>query len=104
MRCYFLHDGHIDGIEILPSGLSDKGAIARAHMLSSVRKAPFDGLEVWHRNRCVFRYQAPPSAETVAPISRWSQRPLSDDRTRRDALSPDWPWPVAGWRHVSIED
>ena len=33
MRCYFLHGGHIDDIEILPSGLSDKDAIARAHLL-----------------------------------------------------------------------
>ena len=59
MRCYFLHGGHIDGIEILPSGLSDKDAIARAHLLSLRRKGPFDGFEVWHRNRCVFRLQAP---------------------------------------------
>ena len=99
MRCYFLHGGRIDGIEILPSGLSDKDAIARAHLLSLRRKGPFDGFEVWHRNRCVFRLQAPSSAETVVPTSRWSHRPLTDDRTRRDALSPDWPWPVAGRGH-----
>jgi hypothetical protein len=95
MRCYFLRDGQIAGFEMLPSGISDKAAIAMAHMLSSKRKGPFDGFEVWHRNRMVFRLQAPPSAETEVPISRWTQRPFTDDRTRRDALSPDWPWPVA---------
>jgi hypothetical protein len=55
MRCYFLNDGHIAGVEILPPGISDKDAIARAHVLSLKRKGPFDGFEVWHRNRMVFR-------------------------------------------------
>lgn len=49
MRCYFLNDGHIAGVEMLPLGLSDKDAIARAHMLSAKRMGPFDGFEVWHR-------------------------------------------------------
>jgi hypothetical protein len=68
MRCYFLNDGHIAGVEMLPPGLSDKEASARAHLLSLKRKGPFDGFEVWHRGRCVVRF--PPSAETLAPISR----------------------------------
>jgi hypothetical protein len=95
MRCYFLNDGHIAGVEMLPPGISDKDAIARAHVLSLKRKGPFDGFEVWHRNRMVFRLEAPPSAETVVPISRWTQRQSTDDGTRRDALAPEWPWPVA---------
>jgi hypothetical protein len=91
MRCYFLNDGHIAGVEMLPPGISDKDAIARAHVLSLKRKDPFDGFEVWHRNRMVFRLQAPPSAETVVPISRWAQRQLTGART---PLAPEWPWPV----------
>jgi hypothetical protein len=47
MLCYFLRDGHIAGVEMLPLGLSDEDAITRAHTLSSKRKAPFDGFEVW---------------------------------------------------------
>jgi hypothetical protein len=65
MHCYFLHDGHIAGVETLAPELSDEDAIARAHILFSKRKAPFDGFEVWDRARFVFRL--PPSAETVAP-------------------------------------
>ena len=85
MRCYFLNDGHIAGVEMLPLGLSDKDAMARAHMLSAKRMGPFDGFEVWHRGRCVFRFR---SAETLAPTSRASQRPLTEDRTRRDVRGP----------------
>jgi hypothetical protein len=62
MRCYFLRAGRIAGVEILPLGLSDEETIARAHTLSSKRKGPFDGFEVWDRARLVFR--RPPSADT----------------------------------------
>jgi hypothetical protein len=62
MRCYFLRTGRIAGVEILPLGLSDEDTIARAHTLSSKRKGPFDGFEVWDRARFVFR--RPPSADT----------------------------------------
>jgi hypothetical protein len=79
MLCYFLRDGHIVGVEMLPLGLSDQDAITRAHTLSSKRKGPLDGFEAWHRNRMVFRLQAPPSAETVVPISRWTQRQWADN-------------------------
>jgi hypothetical protein len=39
MRCFFLCNGHIAGVEML-SGLSDQEAIAKAHTLSSKRKGP----------------------------------------------------------------
>ena len=98
MRCYFLIDGCIHGAETLPLGLSDEDAIAMAHMLSSKRRGPYGGFEVWDRARFVFGY--PPSAETPAPISRAGCRPpLMDDRTHRDTLGPNWPWPAAGPRH-----
>jgi hypothetical protein len=61
MRCYFLCDGRVSGIEILPLGLSDEDAIVSAHILSSKRIGPFDGFEVWDRSRFIFR--CPPYAE-----------------------------------------
>jgi hypothetical protein len=54
MQCYFQRDGHLAGVEMLPLGLSDEDAIARAHTLSSKRRRPFDGFEVWDRARFVF--------------------------------------------------
>ena len=53
MRCCFLSDGRVVGVEMLPVGLSDEDAIARAHALSSKRKGPFDGFEVWDGARFV---------------------------------------------------
>ena len=70
MRCYFLHDGQVAGVEMLPPGLSDKGAIATGRLLSSQREEPLDGFEVWHRNRMVFRLHAPP------PPRRLCDKPL----------------------------
>ena len=75
MRCYFLRAGRIAGVEILPLGLSDEDAIARAHTLSSKRKGPFDGFEVWDRARLVW---LPSSVETFTPISRSCQRQWAD--------------------------
>ena len=59
MRCYFLLKGHIAGVEMLPIGISDRDAIASAHTLSAKRKDPFDGFEIWHRDRVVFRHPDP---------------------------------------------
>jgi hypothetical protein len=66
MLCYFLRDGHIAGVEMLPLGLSDQDAITRAHTLSSKRKGPFDGFEVWDHARFVWL----PSAVMLAPSLR----------------------------------
>ena len=57
MKCYFLCNGHLAGVEVLPLGLSDEGAIAKAHAQSAKRKGIFDGLEVWDGARCVFMLQ-----------------------------------------------
>jgi hypothetical protein len=65
MRCYFLRDGHLAGVEMLPPGFSDEDAIARAHILSSKRKGPLDGFEVWERGRAIVRHPDP-YAETLA--------------------------------------
>jgi hypothetical protein len=64
MLCYFLRDGHIAGVEMLPLGLSDEDAITRAHTLSSKRKGSFDGFEVWDHARFVW------PAVTLAPSLR----------------------------------
>jgi hypothetical protein len=94
MRCYFLIDGHIAGVEML-TGLSDRDATAKARLLFSERRIPFDGYEVWDQTRFVFRHPNNPYVETPAPIDR-GQPPLTDDRTPRDTLGPNWPWPAAG--------
>src|SRR5271155_1520942 len=86
MPCYFLRDGHIAGVEMLPLGLSDEDAIARAHTLSSKRKGRFDGFEVWDHGRFVFR--PPPSRQAACAASPWARQPrLTDDRTRGDVLA-----------------
>jgi hypothetical protein len=66
MLCYFLRDGHVAGVEMLPLGLSDEDAITRANTLSSKRAGPFDGFEVWDHARFVWL----PSAVTLAPSLR----------------------------------
>jgi hypothetical protein len=55
MRCYFLRDGRIAGVEVLPADLSDEAAIARARALARKRKGPLDSLEVWDHARFVYR-------------------------------------------------
>jgi hypothetical protein len=70
--CYFLRDGRIAGVEMLPPGLSDEDAITRAHTLCSKRTGPFDGYEVWDRARLVW---LPPSAETFARSLRCALAP-----------------------------
>jgi len=64
MRCYFLRDGRIAGVEVLPTDLSDEAAIARAHALARKRKGPLDNLEVWDYARFVFRH---PLGEVESP-------------------------------------
>jgi hypothetical protein len=55
MQCYLLRDERLAGVEILPLGLSDEDAIAKAHRRSAKRKGPFTALEVWEGARLVFR-------------------------------------------------
>jgi hypothetical protein len=62
MRCYFLRDGRLAGVEVMSAGLSDEEAIATANVLLAKRKGPFDSFEVWEGSR--FVYRQPLSAET----------------------------------------
>ena len=67
----FLRAGRIAGVEVIPEGLSDEEAIARAHVLSAKRKGPFDSFEVWEGPRFVFRQplfaEMPDADEPRAP-------------------------------------
>ena len=40
MQCYFLRNGHLAGVEMLPPGFSDEDAIMRAHILSFQAQGP----------------------------------------------------------------
>jgi hypothetical protein len=77
VRCYFLHNRRIAGVEILPAGVSDEEAIARAQALAAKRKGPLDSFEVWEGGRLVFRGPLadatdppPPSDEDAPDLTR----------------------------------
>ena len=57
MRCYFIRDGRVVGVAMLP-GLSDQNSIERAHRLSAKRRGRIDGFEVWDGARLVIRHSA----------------------------------------------
>ena len=47
MGCYFLRDGHIVGVSMLPPGIPDEASIALAHKLAAKRSGRIDGFEIW---------------------------------------------------------
>jgi hypothetical protein len=55
MRCYFLRDGRVVGVAMMPPGISEREAIARAHTLSLKRRSPIDALEVWDGAHFIMR-------------------------------------------------
>jgi hypothetical protein len=59
MRCYFIRDGQVAGVEMLPPGLSDRDAIERARQLSAKRNGRIDAFEVWDGARLVIRQPVP---------------------------------------------
>jgi hypothetical protein len=63
MRCYFIKNAHIVGVEDL-SGSTDKEAIEKAHALFADRADNPDGFEVWELSRIVWQQPKPetPSA------------------------------------------
>jgi hypothetical protein len=65
MRCYFIRDGQVVGVAMLPSGLSDQDAIARAHKLSAKRSGRVDGFEVWDGARLIIKH----SDQTAGPLA-----------------------------------
>jgi hypothetical protein len=55
MRCYFIRNGHIAAVEVLP-GLTYEEAVVKARKLFSERKRLYEGFEVWDRTRFLMRY------------------------------------------------
>lgn len=60
MRCYFMKDGHIAGVEFLKA-TEDEGRIAESRELFDSRAKPrgADGFEVWDGPRFIYRYPEP---------------------------------------------
>ena len=89
MRCYFMRDGHIEAVELLP-GLADEDAIAKAHALFSERKHCFEGFELWDRARVLIRHPeaAAPNSPGVWPLQTPSRRAVA---SVRPAPSPSLP-------------
>lgn len=55
MRCYFMHDGHIQAVEVLRA-TTDEAAIKEAHELFREHSGRrFAGFEVWDQARLVHR-------------------------------------------------
>ncbi len=61
MRCYFMRQGHIDGVEFLTS-TDDEGRIAEARKLfkTSSKARGADGFEVWEGSRFIYRFPPDP--------------------------------------------
>jgi hypothetical protein len=78
MRCYFLRDNRIEGVEILPAGLSDEEAIARAQAASAKRHGTFDSLEVWEGRRSIFRGAPSTQTPSADPQPATSRLPAAE--------------------------
>jgi hypothetical protein len=59
VRCYFMRDGHIAAVDLVPD-TSDAAAIEQAQERFTRRQDKFTGFEVWDRARVVHR-QPPPA-------------------------------------------
>lgn len=57
MRCYFMKDGRISGVEML-SATTDEARIAEARGLFTLKGVPrgAEGFEVWDLDRFIYRY------------------------------------------------
>jgi hypothetical protein len=76
MQCYFLRNGQLAGVEILPLGLSDEDAIIRAHGRSAKRKGPFTALEVWDGSRLAFRERLSAQTRGIGHLRPATRPPL----------------------------
>jgi hypothetical protein len=66
MRRYFIRDRRVVGVEMLPPGLAEQDAVARAaHTLASKRRGRIDGFEVSDGARLVIRHSALSAASIV---------------------------------------
>jgi hypothetical protein len=81
MRYYFFREGRLAGVDVMPEGLSEEEAIARANVLLAKRKGSFDSFEVWEGSRLVFRQ--PLRAATPEADHRRAPSPNSTDTARQ---------------------
>lgn len=88
MRYYFLRGGRIAGVEMLPLGLSDHDAVARAHTLSSKGKGGIRWLRGLDGARFIFR--VPRRLTRLRPASRAATRRPINNSTRREAVPADF--------------
>jgi hypothetical protein len=63
---------------MLPRGLSDQDAVARAKTQALKRRGPIDGLEVWDSARLVASHMAP-SADEAATLARLAAIPATSN-------------------------
>jgi hypothetical protein len=69
VRCYYFHGDHIVGFEVL-SDASDDDMIKEAEdKFRKVSNPYYDGVEVWRRNRCLYRSPARQQAEVRSSMS-----------------------------------
>jgi hypothetical protein len=67
MPCYFLRDGTVAGVDMLPLGVADEDAIARAHVLLSKRRGLFD-----ERSTRVIAGREPPALAALRPAAAFA--------------------------------
>lgn len=65
MRCFFMKNGHISGVEYL-TAKGDDALIEEAHEAFKVKGAlqGADGFEIWDRARFVYRFEAAGASKT----------------------------------------
>jgi hypothetical protein len=66
MRCFFLRDGHIAAVELLPQGLDDAEAVERSRQMfeERTRESRYEGFEVWDMARVVAQFLPPQVSES----------------------------------------
>ena len=80
MRCYFIHDGHIESVVVMEGVGDDNAAIRKGLELFLGRlEKSVDGFEIWERDRLVYRYpeadsQSDPTSNNGMPSSKSPQR------------------------------
>ena len=61
MRCFFVKDGHIAGVEELPE-IDAAQAIEMARKAFEARNGEFEGFEVWDGDRALYQFPEPEKA------------------------------------------
>jgi len=56
MRCYFTRANSIQGVTFIRAA-SDEDLIEKAQQLFATRGDQFDGFEVWHGDRFIYRFK-----------------------------------------------